>query len=394
LNGSNALQTRYLRGDQVDQLFASVSGSGTVSWQLTDRLGSVRNVVNNSGVLQDTITYDGYGCIKTETNAASGGRYKFTGREQDTETGLQFSRNRYYDPKIGRWIEQDPLGFSAGDGNLYRYVGNGPTNATDPTGLDVTLVKELAKGIAISLANFGGGQVKIKDGPEGAVTVRKGVEIERTRWPDQLKDPSSPPLAKDVARDMVAITYTGTHADELGFVQFTWMRVVYVIRTKTGAVEEFPVTGYFRSTAGRNRFTTNPKSPYWDVDVYPNAATPYYPILTRGYDFVTIYDAPTIGVAVLDAIRTTEGRRKCNEYMRLGTLKDISGEFHADTYLVYNGLPVYKVSWVSRFSFARDPFGKETGNVDVTDAGPAGEFSDAQQREFDRRKFPKRPFIP
>jgi hypothetical protein len=41
-----------------------------------------------------------------------------------------------YDPSVGRWLEQDPIGFSAGDMNLYRYVGNSPTNATDPSGMD------------------------------------------------------------------------------------------------------------------------------------------------------------------------------------------------------------------------------------------------------------------
>jgi len=39
------------------------------------------------------------------------------------------------DPKIGRWMEEDPDGFAAGDADLYRFVGNDPTNATDPTGL-------------------------------------------------------------------------------------------------------------------------------------------------------------------------------------------------------------------------------------------------------------------
>jgi hypothetical protein len=41
-----------------------------------------------------------------------------------------------YDAKIGRWIGQDRIGFVAGDANLYRYVHNDPTNATDPWGLD------------------------------------------------------------------------------------------------------------------------------------------------------------------------------------------------------------------------------------------------------------------
>jgi hypothetical protein len=40
-----------------------------------------------------------------------------------------------YDPGVGRWLEEDPIGFDAGDPNLYRYVGNAPTNETDPSGL-------------------------------------------------------------------------------------------------------------------------------------------------------------------------------------------------------------------------------------------------------------------
>jgi uncharacterized protein RhaS with RHS repeats len=41
-----------------------------------------------------------------------------------------------YDPSVGRWLEQDPIGFDAGDADLYRYVGNEPLKKTDPSGLD------------------------------------------------------------------------------------------------------------------------------------------------------------------------------------------------------------------------------------------------------------------
>src|ERR1019366_3426819 len=63
--------------------------------------------------------------------------YGWTGREVDVETGLQYNRARYYDAATGRWISQDPLGFDAGDSNLYRYVNNGPTDAADPSGLEL-----------------------------------------------------------------------------------------------------------------------------------------------------------------------------------------------------------------------------------------------------------------
>lgn len=40
-----------------------------------------------------------------------------------------------YNPNLGRFMQPDPIGFLAGDVNVYRFVSNGPPNATDPTGL-------------------------------------------------------------------------------------------------------------------------------------------------------------------------------------------------------------------------------------------------------------------
>jgi hypothetical protein len=56
-----------------------------------------------------------------------------------------------YDPTVGRWLEEDPMGFNAGDSNLYRYVENNPTDATDPSGMDdLTTGQRLADERAIS----------------------------------------------------------------------------------------------------------------------------------------------------------------------------------------------------------------------------------------------------
>jgi RHS repeat-associated protein len=59
----------------------------------------------------------------------------FTGREWDPETNLYYYRARYYDPKIGRFISEDPIGFAGGKGSLYTYVGSDPANFADPEGL-------------------------------------------------------------------------------------------------------------------------------------------------------------------------------------------------------------------------------------------------------------------
>jgi RHS repeat-associated protein len=67
-------------------------------------------------------------------------RYLYTGRELDETTGLQYNRERWYDSGTGRWLSEDPIGFAGGDSNLYRYVGNSPTNATDPSGTVSVLI--------------------------------------------------------------------------------------------------------------------------------------------------------------------------------------------------------------------------------------------------------------
>src|SRR5262249_11718143 len=96
LDSNNALQTRRLYLDAMDSVFARVSSGGTAAWYLPDRLGSVRNVVDAAGSLIDTIAYDGFGKVTSESSSSDGDRYKFTGRELDSETGFQFNDARYY----------------------------------------------------------------------------------------------------------------------------------------------------------------------------------------------------------------------------------------------------------------------------------------------------------
>ena len=58
----------------------------------------------------------------------------YTARESDTETGLYYYRARYYDPTAGRFLSEDPAGFTAGM-DFYTYVSNNSTNLVDPKGL-------------------------------------------------------------------------------------------------------------------------------------------------------------------------------------------------------------------------------------------------------------------
>ena len=123
LNADNSLQTRNIFGNTVGQILGWIDQSGASDssgtyWDLTDHLGSVRDVLNNGGTVKDSIAYDGYGnIIGTELDYLDRGMYAWTGQQLDVQTGLQYNRARWYDSESGRWMSQDPMGFDAGDSN-------------------------------------------------------------------------------------------------------------------------------------------------------------------------------------------------------------------------------------------------------------------------------------
>jgi RHS repeat-associated protein len=150
-NSSGSLEMRYLNGptgDLVDTVIARESAGGTIAWYLPDRLGTIRDLLNNSGSIIDHVDYSAFGTQLDESSPSNGDRMMgFAGMERDTVTGLNLAVNRVQNPGTGRWTSQDPLGFAAGDPDLYRYAGNDPENATDPNGLrEVIFVEPPRKG--------------------------------------------------------------------------------------------------------------------------------------------------------------------------------------------------------------------------------------------------------
>jgi RHS repeat-associated protein len=166
---------RYLYGPQIDQILADEVASGDVHWALTDHQGSVRDVIDGGGNLLNHIRYDSFGNVTSQSNANVDFRFGYTGREFDQETGLHYYRARYYDASIGRFISEDPVGFGAGDANLYRYVGNSPTNYTDPTG-NFSLA-QVASNTAVLTAAYAIGQALF---PQPAQTPTDPCDIDPT----------------------------------------------------------------------------------------------------------------------------------------------------------------------------------------------------------------------
>ncbi len=134
-SSSGSLTMRYLWGP-TGIVARQISG-GTVSWYLADALGTVRDLINNSGAIIGHVDFSAFGTVLDESNPTNGDRLMgFAGMERDTSTGLNLAVFREENPGTGRWDSQDPLGFAAGDSNLDRYVGNFVSDPHDPTGLD------------------------------------------------------------------------------------------------------------------------------------------------------------------------------------------------------------------------------------------------------------------
>lgn len=109
---------------------------------LCDPLGNVLNTTTHEGLAEKPMFYDGYG-LPVWPDAANSQRvrrqpFQYKGQAgyyADVHTGLFYCHNRYYDPRMGRWLTRDPIGLGGGV-NVYMYCGGNPIMFWDPSGLD------------------------------------------------------------------------------------------------------------------------------------------------------------------------------------------------------------------------------------------------------------------
>jgi RHS repeat-associated protein len=99
-----------------------------------DHLGTPIALTDRNGKIVWAARYDPWGNIEEEFNPYNiEQNIRLPGQHHDRETGLYYNRHRYYDPKIGAYINQDPIGLGGGV-NLSAYVLN-PMSEVDPLGL-------------------------------------------------------------------------------------------------------------------------------------------------------------------------------------------------------------------------------------------------------------------
>jgi RHS repeat-associated protein len=126
--------TKYTHGPGGDEPIEG-EADGSALYYSADGIGSLAAASTSAGVVAFTRQYDAWGTLQ---DGASRDGYAFTGREWDPEISLYYYRARYYEPNIGRFISEDPIGLR-GDLNLYRYALANPIRFRDPLGLDVNI---------------------------------------------------------------------------------------------------------------------------------------------------------------------------------------------------------------------------------------------------------------
>ena len=102
-----------------------------------DHLGSSTIISDATGKPVQHIEYTAFGESFADWRVEDWNTpYRFTGKEQDAETGLYYYGARYYDPRIGRFLSVDPLAEKYGAWSPYNYVFDNPLKFTDPTGME------------------------------------------------------------------------------------------------------------------------------------------------------------------------------------------------------------------------------------------------------------------
>lgn len=180
---------------------AKVATSPGVYQFLRDNSGSVVAIVNSSGSILQKYTYRTFGEISSITTESGidvsaqpifRSLYTFSGREFDEESGLYYMRARYYDPKVGRFIQEDPFAgkrtYPLSVVNRYTYANNSPVNFVDPSG--AYPVTTITTGAGSNGGSAGGdsGSVYNRGAPIGYSTSPTTTTIIGSYLPPRGKD--------------------------------------------------------------------------------------------------------------------------------------------------------------------------------------------------------------
>ncbi|MDB6028311.1 MAG: wapA7, partial [Verrucomicrobiales bacterium] len=144
-NAASTLGRSYVYGND---LISQKQNDGTLHYYGYDGHGNVRALINASGQVTDSYSYDAFGLLihQWHLNAETPNRYLYCGEQWDSDLGMYFLRARYLSPESGRFWTMDTY-----DGEVqeplslhkYLYAHSDPVDNLDPSG-NWSLTEQLA----------------------------------------------------------------------------------------------------------------------------------------------------------------------------------------------------------------------------------------------------------
>jgi RHS repeat-associated protein len=148
LNSANQPIRKYFSDSNIDDYWGHLEYSEVTNWQrlfedsypqgwysyIKDQVGTIYKVWDqNTKQIVDNRTYDSFGNLINQSGSTKT-PLGFQGKYYDAESGLNYFYHRYYNPAIGRFTSEDPIGLLGGL-NMYEVMGNDAINSIDPFGL-------------------------------------------------------------------------------------------------------------------------------------------------------------------------------------------------------------------------------------------------------------------
>src|SRR5437773_1396068 len=131
--GSRVAEYTYYPGADNPESVRRHDRGDTTYYYVSDESRNIVGLLKRTAsgiVIANSYSYDPFGVLESSTGSVLNS-LRFAGREYDSETGLYYFRARYYDPAVGRFVSEDPIGLGGGI-NQYAYASNDPVNGSDP----------------------------------------------------------------------------------------------------------------------------------------------------------------------------------------------------------------------------------------------------------------------